>query len=472
MTVHRLLLWTHGLTALVAGGCYLITVGIGFSGWVAVPLTIVVTCGTAIAAVAVTSHQFRSTFARVEEAIAHGHSLPAAQSEFQQFATRLQEYVHRWVEAANQARGQTQEVESLLESFRQRPLEPAERAEAGSLLRAMLGQLAADARASLDQVLAGSMGIDDAVRSLRQAGTAQQGLLAEMVEAVARLATDLESLPDDVHDAEQVTGQVRTAVCELKDRAELVSNCLQRARGLATQGRSHLDLVTPHLPELASLAETIGDVATRMEMLALNATLESTRTDGPGQSLTGVAEELRQLAEQVVEATEQLAEHVVVTRERLGELPAAIQAERGELENAAHASALAQEHVERLLGETETATRHLARLRQSVGQRVEQDAGLVSSLRSHLAAADDNLQLAREAACDPAELVAAAARLTASLRPLEHATGRAPSTTRGSRRAAPEAQPDGNLAGAPASTEPAAAALPAVASAGSDHVPV
>lgn len=93
--------------------------------------------------------------------------------------------------------------------------------------------------------------------------------------------------------------QVETLVSELTRIHRYVAHREKKLRALGE-----------HTEEIENIIETVGNISSRTDLLALNASIESVRAGENGRGFALVAEEVRGLAEQSAQAVKDITEHV------------------------------------------------------------------------------------------------------------------------------------------------------------------
>jgi methyl-accepting chemotaxis protein len=153
---------------------------------------------------------------------------------------------------------------------------------------------------------------------------------AHQVDLVARAAGHIEAIERSVRDASELADEARSQSAEtakLADaglaRAARVEEAMQATRESSLSTAEIVRRLGESSADIDQIVQSISDIATQTNMLALNASIEAARAGEQGRGFANVADEVRVLAE---DAQSSVAEIAVLVREIKLETEQAVQA--------------------------------------------------------------------------------------------------------------------------------------------------
>lgn len=205
--------------------------------------------------------------------------------------------------------------------------------------------------------------------------------LSTGAEEAAAQSTSASAAGEQVHRNVQTVAagaeEMGTSIKEIAGNASTVADRIRQAAQAAEQ------LATAS-QDVDRIVRTIGEVANRTNLLALNASIEAANAGEAGRGFAVVAGEVKTLAEQSRQAAAQAADILGRMREHAGKVDAATREVRGAVDSVA--SAVEQQssttgEIGRSMGEAAKATAEIAGNLAQVSRAAEETTAGVGQLR-------------------------------------------------------------------------------------------
>lgn len=350
---------------------------------------------------------------------ADGEYAPArtGMNDFDQHTQRIADESRRWEQIAAETRKQTHEIQTVLQLLDRRA------GDDSPLSQQMRGVLAGLGRTLHNHLQSLEQHADEAQAAI--------GQIADTTErhghAVVKTGTYVENLSAAVQTIEQSANEHYESIGRRESSAEhclemtgRLTQGLTQAAGDAKGGAQKLRALCDPVQQISGLLDTITDVTSRTELLALNASIEAIRAGEHGRGFAIVADEVRKLAERSSSAVTEITSLIDTMQLITGEAGEGLRRNQARLQSHAELAERLGAAIETGLRDVQTERTDCERLKQhAAGQqtlledvlrKVEELSQVAKSQRNN---ADRLGWTLRTLSKPPAELQAASQRFLA-----------------------------------------------------------
>jgi methyl-accepting chemotaxis protein len=231
-------------------------------------------------------------------------------------------------------------------------------------LNAMATTVETESAAAVDQVTVHTNAMRDDAQAMARG--AQQ--VAENAASVAAASNEALASAETVAAAgEELTASIAEINAQVRRAADLTSVAVDKGGETSTV----LDSMKSEVTQIGEIADLIQEIASKTNLLALNASIEAARAGEAGRGFAVVAEEVKGLANQTAASTQRISEQIqsvnavtaraVVAVSDIVAKVGEIDQVAGSIADAMHSQASATDEISRSVTETSEAAREVAR---------------------------------------------------------------------------------------------------------------
>jgi len=280
------------------------------------------------------------------------------------------------------------------------------------------GEAASQIAATIQQV---ALGTNEQTDSIAKTSSSVEQM-GRVIDGVAKGAQEQAKA---ISRASQTTSRINTAIGQVANNVQSVTRDSAQSASLSRDGaktvketingmeaiRSKVGLTASKVEEMGTrseeigaIVETIEDIASQTNLLALNAAIEAARAGEQGKGFAVVADEVRKLAERSTLATKEIATLIKGIQKTVNEAVTAMQASAKEVESGVSRANSAGVVLDNILGAAESVYKQAEDAGAAAAKVGAAAAELVEAVDAVSAVIEENTAATEEMAANSSEL--------------------------------------------------------------------
>ena len=313
----------------------------------------------------------------------------------------------------------------MIASLRQSVGQMAESANSLSEASSQLAQAAGQAGQATNQIASTVQQVAKGTAQQSEAVNRTAASIEQMSHAIDGVARGAQEQSQAVSQASNVTGEISSAIQQVAGNAAAVSEQSTQAASAARTGvqsvqhtvqgmeaiRAKVGLSAQKVQEMGqrsgqvgAIVETIEDIASQTNLLALNAAIEAARAGEHGKGFAVVADEVRKLAERASAATKEIGGLIRSIQSTVSEAVAAMNESAREVENGVVLANQAGSSLGEIVSASEAVLVQAEQATASANRMTQASDQLVGAVDSVSAVVEENTAATEQMAASSSEV--------------------------------------------------------------------
>jgi methyl-accepting chemotaxis protein len=176
-------------------------------------------------------------------------------------------------------------------------------------------QIAMALNHSREEIVVSTESVGEKVNQISDVNVQQQHQMKEMSSSFEQFSNRLNTVKLRVDDVHQYSTHILTASTSGNDNLKVLVNAMDEVNESFEEGTKQIQALNERVGDITKITEVINDVAEQTNLLALNAAIEAARAGESGRGFAVVAEEIRKLAEQVIDSSKGINHSIDVMKD-------------------------------------------------------------------------------------------------------------------------------------------------------------